>query len=154
MTVTFVSVLEQADGMSATGIPVPDSAIAELGTAKTPAVVATVRRTGDTSAPYVFRITVGTYKGRKMISVSSAHRETSGLAAGDELEVTLELDTAPRVVEVPEDVATALAGAGATDAFAALSYSKQRAHIDPVLAAKADDTRARRVQKIVDALTA
>ena len=140
--------------MSATGIPVPESAITALGTAKTPAVVATVSRVGDTSAPYTYRITVGTYKGRRLMSFSAANRAASGLTAGDELDVSLELDDAPRIVEVPADVATALADAGVTDAFSALSFSKQRAHIDPVVAAKAADTRARRIDKIIESLTA
>ena len=70
------------------------------------------------------------------------------------VEVDLELDTAPRTVEVPQDLAAALAvvpEAGA--AFARLSYSHQRAHVDAVNAAKAPETRRRRIDKAVEQLT-
>ena len=83
------------------------------------------------------------------MSFSSANRAASGLVAGDPLEVSIELDTAPRTVEVPDDLRAALTAAGALGALRALSYSRQRALVEPVVAAKAKDTRARRIEKVV-----
>ena len=65
----------------------------------------------------------------------------------------LAVDTEPRVVDVPEDLAAALAAADSADAFGALSYSRQKAHVTAVLGAKAPETRARRVAKVVSDLT-
>lgn len=76
-----------------------------------------------------------------------------GRAGGDEVEVRLDLDDAPRTVDVPEALAAALAAdAVAKAAWEELSYSRQRAHADSVADAKGDDTRARRVTKVLDAL--
>ena len=80
-------------------------------------------------------------------------RTTAGVAAGDELDMELILDTAPREVDVPADLRAALdADPPAAAAFAALSYSKQRAHVLSVDGAKTAETRARRVEKVLAAL--
>ena len=64
----------------------------------------------------------------------------------------VELDSAPRTVDVPEDLAVALAASPtATTAWAGLSYSQQRQHAEAVLAAKKPETRERRVGTIVAA---
>ena len=68
--------------------------------------------------------------------------------------MTVEVDTAPRTVEVPDDLAAALdASPGAAAAWAALSFSRQRQHAEAVLAAKKPETRERRVATTVAALT-
>ena len=67
--------------------------------------------------------------------------------------MTLELDTAPRTVDVPADLAAALdARPGARDAFDRLSYSARKEHVRQVETAKAADTRSRRIERIIDAL--
>ena len=92
--------------------------------------------------------------GRCLIPVSAEVRAASGVAAGDELEVDVVLDDAPREVAVPEDLAAALAAVpGAAEAFAALSYSLQRRHVLAVEGAKAAETRARRVAGVLAAVT-
>jgi hypothetical protein len=149
MTETFTTVVFQPEGMNATGLPVPEDVVAALGSSKNAAVLVTIRRDG---ADYSYQSSLASRYGGFIISLSSAHRAAAGVAAGDEVEVTLELDTSTRTVDVPEDLRDALHGAGATDAFAALSYSKQRAIVEPITAAKAADTRARRVEKSVAAL--
>ena len=89
-----------------------------------------------------------------MLPVSAEHRTAAGIEAGETVTVTLELDTEPRTVEVPDDLAAALdADAAARAAFDALSVSNQRAHVLSVTGAKAADTRARRVAKVVEQLT-
>ena len=105
MTVTFTTVVFQAEGMNATGLPVPDEAVEALGSAKNAAVLVTVRREG---ADYSYQSSLASRYGGFVISQSSAHRTAAGLTAGDEVEVTLELDTTPRTVEVPSDLENAL----------------------------------------------
>ena len=65
----------------------------------------------------------------------------------------VEVDTAPRTVQVPDDLAAALAAApGATAGWSALTFSEQRRHAEAVLAAKKPETRSRRVAGIVEGL--
>ncbi|KZC94539.1 MULTISPECIES: YdeI/OmpD-associated family protein [Clavibacter] len=132
--------------VNATGLPVPPEALEELGAGKRPAVVVTV-------AGYSYRTTVGTMGGQHLLPLSAAHRAASGIAADDEVEVTIELDAVPREAVLPEEVAAALAAEPAlAEAFAALSSSRQRALVDPIGEAKTEETRARRVQKALAAL--
>jgi uncharacterized protein YdeI (YjbR/CyaY-like superfamily) len=67
--------------------------------------------------------------------------------------VTLELDTAPRTVEVPEDLAAALdAAAGTREAFDKLAPSMRKEHVRQVEEAKTQETRERRIARIVEKL--
>jgi uncharacterized protein YdeI (YjbR/CyaY-like superfamily) len=71
-----------------------------------------------------------------------------GVAAGDELDVVLALDTAPREVDVPDDLAAALAGApDAKRFFEGMTYSDRRAHVLSIEGAKTAETRRRRVER-------
>ncbi len=85
-----------------------------------------------------------------MIPVSAAHRAASGLKAGDKIDVTLELEVAPRTVEIPADLLAALSKkAGVKAAFDALAPSKRKECVRQVVEAKAQETRERRIAKIV-----
>ncbi len=129
-----------------TGIEVPAKNIADLGTSKKPAVKVDV-------SGYAYPSTVAAMGGKFMIPFSSAHRAASGIRAGDKISVTLELDTEPRAVELPEDLVAALARKkGARAAFDASAPSKRKEFVRQVVEAKAADTRARRIAKIVDEL--
>ncbi len=86
---------------------------------------------------YTYRSTVGVMGGQFLVPLSEAHRTAAGIAAGDTVEVTLEVDTLPRTVELPSDLAAAFDEAGVRAAYETLSASRQRALVDPVLAAKA-----------------
>jgi hypothetical protein len=133
-------------GKSATGIEVPPEVVEGLGGGGRPAVVATLNG-------YTYRSTLGVMGGRTMLPVSGEHRGAAGLTAGEEVEVDLALDTEPRTVEVPAELATALEGRpGARAAFDALPPSARKEHARQVTSAKAPETRARRIAKIVDAL--
>ena len=146
MGVSFSTTLLQAEGKNATGISVPPEAIAALGTQKRPKVVVTVNG-------YSYRSTVAPYGDVFMLPVSQAHREAAGLSAGDTIAVTLELDTEPRTVEVPEDLLAALdAKPGAVAAFEALAPSRKKEFVRQVEEAKAHETRQRRIAGIVEKL--
>ncbi len=85
-----------------------------------------------------------------MLGVSNENRAAAGVAAGDQVDLELELDTAPREVATPADLATALAGdLAAKKYFEGLSYSNKLRHVLAIEGAKAADTRARRVAKSV-----
>lgn len=143
MAVTFSTTLVKAEDVNATGIRVPAEAIAALGSGKKPKVV--VRLNG-----YSYRSTVSAYGDVFMLPVSAEHRAAAGLAAGDPVEVALELDTEPRTVELPADLAGALAAQpGAAEAFERLAYSVRKEHVRQVESAKAQATRERRIAAIV-----
>lgn len=136
----------ELNGKTATGVEVPAEIVAGLGSTKRPAVSVTING-------YGYRSTIATMGGRFMLPVSAEVRAGAGAAAGDELDVDVELDTAPREVTVPPDLAAALAAAPvAQAAFDALSYSHKRAHVLAIEGAKADATRARRIEKAVATL--
>ncbi|WEK12677.1 MAG: YdeI/OmpD-associated family protein [Candidatus Microbacterium phytovorans] len=128
-----------------TGIEVPPEVIDALGGGKRPAVAVTVNG-------YSYRSTVGVMGGRFLIPFSSDKRAASGLGGGDALTVDLELDTLPRTVELPDDLAAALDASSVRSAFDALSPSARKAHVTNVENAKAAETRTRRIGAIVSAL--
>jgi hypothetical protein len=136
----------QLDGKTATGIPVPEEVVTALGPGKRPAVVVTI---GD----FTYRTTVGSMGGVYKIPVSADNRKQAGIAAGDEVDVDIELDTAPREVEVPDDLAQALNGeADAKRFFEGLTASQKRAYVTWVESAKKAETRERRVTEAVEML--
>jgi antitoxin component of MazEF toxin-antitoxin module len=133
-------------GKNTTGIQVPGEVMEALGAGKRPAVTVTVNG-------YRYRSTVASMGGVAMVSLSAEHRAGAGVAGGDEVEVDLELDTAPREVEVPADLAAALdAEPAARSAFDGLSYSNRSWHVLQVTGAKTDETRRRRIARSVDLL--
>jgi len=143
----FTTQVKQGGG-TATGIEVPPEVVEGLGGGKRPKVNVTIN--GKT-----YRSSVAVMGGTFMVGVSAENRALTGVAGGDVVEVTLELDTAPREVEVPEDFAAALEVVpDAKAAFARQSYSHQRAHVDAINAAKAPETRRRRIDKAVETLQA
>jgi hypothetical protein len=145
MKATFETVI-RGFGNNA-GIEVPDDVIEKLGHTKRPPVVVTV-------GSYSFKSTVGVMSGLSLISLSKAHRDASGLAAGDRVKVTLELDAGTREVEVPDELKKALTKAKLTKTFDALSYSRRKEFARQVADAKAADTRDRRIAKIIETLAA
>ena len=118
--------------------------MAQLGPGKRYPVVVTL-------AAYSYRNTVAWYKGAFRIAFSSDNRAASGLKPGDEVDVTLELDDAPRVLDIPAEFSAALAAAGVLEKFTALSYSKQRTFVDPWVAAKSQETRDKNLAKAIAA---
>lgn len=135
------------DGKTATGIEVPASVLADLGPGKRPRVLVTING-------FTYPSSVGSMGGRSLIPVSAEVRAKTAVAAGDEVDVELVPDTQPRSVTVPADLATALAAAPAARAeFDGLSYSNQRRHVLAVEQAKTEQTRQRRISKVVAELT-
>ena len=136
-------------GKTATGVRVPDHAMAALGGGKRIPVSITINGTRYAS-------TIATMRGEPMIPVSAEIRAAAGIAAGDTITVELERDDAPRTVDLPADLAAVLqsdpAASAAFAAFAALSYSNQRRHVTSITSARTAETRTRRIQRVLDEL--
>ncbi len=146
MKTTFTTTVVQEEGKNATGLRIPAESIDALGGKKRPAVRVTL-------SGYTYRSTVAAYGDVFMLPLAQERREAAGVKAGDQVEVTLELDTEPRTVEVPDDLAAALAAKpGARAAFDALAYSARKEHVRQVETARAQETRERRIAKIVASL--
>jgi hypothetical protein len=136
----------QTNGKTATGIEVPPSGVEALGGGKRPPVRITLHE-------HTYRTTVAKMGGRFLIPVSAEVRQAAGVTAGDDLDVGIELDDAPRTVEVPADLAAALeAEPAAAQAWTALSYTHRKEWVRSVEDAKKPETRQRRVQAAVDQL--
>jgi hypothetical protein len=130
-------------GKTATGFEVPAEVVEKLGGGRRPAVTVTI-------GSHSYRSTVATMGGRFMLPLSAENRQGAGLSAGDEAEVDIALDTAPRQVSVPADLAEALGRAPEAKAFfESLSYSRQRRYVLLVEGAKKPETRQRRVADTV-----
>jgi antitoxin component of MazEF toxin-antitoxin module len=146
--VTFSTTIEQT-GKTTTGIRLPDHVLADLDAGQRPRVVVVLD--GD----FTYRTTVGSHDGAAFLSVSSAIREAAGVAGGDEVTVEVTVDTAPREVEVPADLAAALAEHPAAAAwFGQLTDSQRGVFVTSVTSAKQPETRQRRVVKAIEALQA
>jgi len=126
-----------------TGIIVPETVLNQLEAGKRPAVKVTL-------GSYTYRSTVGKVSGAFMIPLSAEHRKKSGLAGGDEVAVILEIDNEPRTVEVPDDLAKALAtSSSAAKSFDELSPSKKKWLVKAIVDAKKPETRTRRIAKSI-----
>ncbi|WP_379137430.1 YdeI/OmpD-associated family protein [Paenibacillus sp. sgz500958] len=136
----------QLAGKTATGIQVPDDIVEGLGAGKKPAVKVTI-------GGHSYRSTIATMGGKYMLPLSAENRNAAGVSAGEEVEVEVELDSAPRELEIPADFAAALQGEAAAQAFfEGLSYSNKRRIVLSIEGAKTEETRQRRISKSVDML--
>jgi hypothetical protein len=143
--VKFHSVV-QLGGKTATGIPVPEEVVAGLGSSKRPPVRITING-------HTYRSTLASRGGQFMLPISAENRAGAGVAAGDEVDVDIELDTEPREVKVPPDLAEALEReVDAKRYFEGLSYSQKQRHVLPIEQAKTAETRQRRTDKALSML--
>jgi hypothetical protein len=136
----------ESSGKSATGIRVPPEVVESLASTRRPAVRVTIN-------DYTYRSSIAVMGGVFMLGISAEVRKGAGVAAGDVVEVDIELDTAPREVDVPDDFSTALDGdPAARRYFDALSYSNRRRLVLAIEATRSVETRQRRVTKTVGML--
>jgi len=133
-------------GKTATGIPVPAAVVADLGAGKPPPVRVTING-------HTYRSSVASMGGEFMLPISAANRQGAGVAAGDEVDVDVELDMEPREVTVPPDFATALdRDPDDRQAFDRLPYSHRLSHVLAIEDAKTTETRQRRIAKAISML--
>ena len=131
-------------GKTATGIPIPDEVIEALGSGKRPPVAITVNG-------HTYRTTAVRMGGRFLVPLSAENREAAGVAAGEDITVDLEADTAPREVTLPDDLAAAMDDE-VRAAYDGLSYSHRKEWVRWVEEAKKPETRAARIEKTAAAL--
>jgi hypothetical protein len=135
-------------GKTATGLAVPDDVVAALGAGRRPPVRITV---GD----HTYRTTIAVMGGRFLVPLSADNRQAAGVAAGDQVDVSIELDAAPREVDLPDDLERALAAdATARRFFDGLSFTHRKEWVRWITEAKKAETRTQRVVRTVDAMVA
>lgn len=133
-------------GKTTLGFRIPAEVVEALGAGRRPPVTVTING-------YSYRNTVAVMDGGYMIGISSEHRGPAGVSGGEDVEIELQLDTAPREVSVPPDFAAALAAAPDAQAtFEKLSYSNKSWHVLQITGTKVEETRQRRIAKSIDAL--
>ena len=134
------------NGTTATGMRVPVEIVEALGSGKRPPVRVTING-------YSYRSTVAVMGGEYLIGVSAENRAGARVAAGDTVDVDVELDTEPREVAVPADFAADLDGEpAARQTFERLSYSNKSWHVLSIEGAKTAETRQRRIARSIEAL--
>jgi hypothetical protein len=130
-------------GGNTAGFEIPDEVIEELGGGRRPKVVVTVGK-------HTWRSSIANMGGTFMLGVSMANREAAGVAAGQLLDVDIELDTAPRTVDVPDDLAAELEQDDAAKAtWEGWSFTRQKEAARSLTEAKKPETRARRLEKVL-----
>ncbi len=133
-------------GRTATGLQVPDDVVASFAAGKRPPVVVTVRG-------HRYRTTVAPMGGAFWVPLAAEHRAAAGVEAGEEVDVSIELDAAPREVVVPDDLAAAFDDE-VRAAFGALAYSHRKEWVRWIEEATKPETRAGRIEKTVESLRA
>jgi hypothetical protein len=131
-------------GKTATGLRVPDDVVAALGAGKRPPVQVTV-------GEYSYRTTVAPMGGAFYVPLAAEHRESAGVTAGQEVDVRIELDSAPRETALPDDLDAAFDDAARTH-FHGLAPSHRKEWVRWVEEAKKPETRATRIEKTAAAL--
>ena len=134
-------------GKNTAGIQVPEEIIEQLGAGKRPLIRVTIQG-------YTYRSAVAVMDGKYMVPLSAENRQAAGVQGGEEADVMLALDVEPRTVEVPEDLMAALKHAGAMDGFDKAAPSMKKEYVRQVQEAKTQETRERRIEKIVEKLSA
>jgi hypothetical protein len=143
---TFKTTLLQA-GKTATGIKIPPEIIERLGAGKKPPVKVTING-------FTYRSTVAVMGGDFMVGVNAENRAGAKVNGGDKMDVTIELDTEPRELELPVEFKKALdKNVKAKKVFESLSYSRKKVHVLPIASAKTEETRQRNINKAIDILS-
>ncbi|MEP6513326.1 MAG: YdeI/OmpD-associated family protein, partial [Parafilimonas sp.] len=90
-----------------------------------------------------------------MVGINADVREKAGVKGGDKINVEIELDTQPREITLPPNLQKALdKNSTAKKFFETLSYSKKKVYVVSLKQAKTDETRQRRIEKVLSDLIA
>ena len=128
-------------------IEIPDAELAKLGGNKRAPLKVTVHG-------HTYQSTAAVMDGKCLVVFPTRDRRASGAKGGDTLMVTLELDDGYRHVDVPAELADALNANDLRKTYDAQNYSTRKEYARQVREAKADDTKQRRIAKIIDELRA
>lgn len=131
---------------NATAVEVPEAVMKALGPEARPPVTITING-------HTWRSRIALMRGSALIGISAANRKASGIGSGDVIEVSVELDAAPREVELPPDLDAVFAKSRkAASAFEALPFGLKRKYIAHLEEAKSAATRQRRMEKLLSEL--
>lgn len=145
MAESFVTRIQKGKTKNVTGIVVPVEVVQALGKSNRPAVKVTLNG-------YTYRSTIATMGGRFMVGLSAENRQAAGLEGTEELEVTIEADTEPRLTPIPPDLMSELKLAGLLGVFEKAAPSRRKEFVRQVEEAKTPETRDRRIAKVIAAL--
>lgn len=142
---TFTAVIQNA-GEGGAFVEIPFDVEKEFGS-KRPRIKAIIE-----GAPY--RGTLARMGGKcHMLLILKSIREQTGKTFGDEVKVVVELDTEPRLIEVPEDLLKELKkDRPAKVFFDKLSYTHRKEYVTWIEESKKAETRQRRILKMIDML--
>lgn len=133
---------------NATAVEVPDAVMQALGPEARPPVAITING-------HTWRSRVAIKSGQRLVGISAANRQAAGIAEGQAIDIDLTLDTAPREVEEPDDLKSALdASPAARAAFDKLPFGLRAKHVRDIEEARTPEVRARRIGKLVETLGA
>jgi antitoxin component of MazEF toxin-antitoxin module len=90
--------------------------------------------------------------GGYMMVLNKEVQQQIGATAGDTVHVTVELDGTERTVDLPDDLAAAIAAAGVRAGFDRLTPFRQAELVKSVTSAKKPETRARRIELVLHQL--
>ena len=124
-------------------IAIPDEVLSKLGTNRRAPLKVTING-------HTYQSTATAVDGECRVVFPQKDRDAAGAKADDIITVTLELDSGVREVEMPSELTQALQTAGLTEVFAAQTYSKRKEFARQVSEAKAEETRVKRIAKILD----
>jgi hypothetical protein len=131
---------------NATAVEIPTDVMKALGPDPRPLIAVTING-------HTWRSRVALMHGQCLVGISGANRAASGIVEGDIVEVDFELDTEPRVMAEPPDLARALNDdPQARAAFDRLPYGLKRKHVAAIEEAKTLQVRERRIAKLVAAM--
>ena len=132
---------------NATGVEVPKRVVEALRSGARPPITVTING-------HTWRSRVAVMRGRCLVGISAANRAASGIAKGTTVIVDLRLDTAPRVVAQPPDLAEALRHhPAARAAFDRMPFGLKRKHVAAIHGAKTHETRQRRIATLVASMS-
>lgn len=126
-------------------LAIPDDVLAKLGTNRRAPLKVTING-------YTYQSTATAVDGECRVVFPQKDRDAAGAKADDIVTVTLELDAGVREVAMPEELSVALQNAGLTEVYAALTYSKRKEFARQVSEAKAEETRLKRIAKVIESL--
>ena len=131
---------------NATAVEIPDEVMRSLGPEARPPVAISING-------HSWRSRVAVMNGKRLVGISAANRAAAGIVEGQAIDLDITLDTAPREVEEPDDLKSALDNRpGARDAFDRLPFGLKAKHLRDIEAAKTAEVRARRIGKLVETL--
>ena len=123
-------------------IEIPAENVAELGGSKRSPLRITING-------YTYQSTATAVDGTCMVVFPTKDRLAAGVDSGDHVTVTMELESGYREVDMPGALVDALKSHGLTQVFHDQNYSTRKEFARLVTEAKADATKARRIDKII-----